>query len=743
MNYQSNAGQSTRMFPGAGRSGWICFALIAFLVFFAIQPSYGAVATRAAIGLVAPAGIVFLGGTPWVTDHLQGLCRLDPGGIAGTFVLNVGTCQLGAFGQVAVNGATVYAADNDAGLISFNFNGATLDTRTVVNPLTARIADLPNGVAIGPDNNIYVSYIRNGFIEQVTPAGLLTTIGTDSAGAGGGVMALAFVGNDLYLAAGETPELIANATACVGACQGGAVATTVSLPQAVVFDGTNLFFGTVSAVYQFNPATPATPAILFANGGTAPGTTTPVLPFLNGSALGVNGTLLLLGDDPTAGAGLGQGRIWSMDTTALPGPSLTNMVLGTAAHAAGNFTAPAGLIWVPGALGGHFWVSDHLNGFCRLVKDPVTGIFSVEDITGLTSTIAYRNVVSAGQATFDPVRNLIYLTDNATNNTGIHRLVFNPATEEINLDTSGPLVNDPVTIINNQPTAAAFGPDNKVYVGFGRTGAISRIANPHGTPTMENVGTEPGAIATTQLAFVNNNLFVAGSNNLGRINNAAACTGTCNAVTLLPTTIVTPGALAYDGARFLYIGTADTVWRFNPADGVAETYSNQGTTGVLPNSPFQNISALALDPEGTLYGGDDPTLGAAAGQGRLWAIRPYLLPIKDGKIGEVGTQVTYTLNFKNTSGVADSFTLNHLGHNWTTTGTFANGTLNTGLMAVDAVTTATILVTVPAGIFPLSDTAEISATSVTTLTSKTFSLLTTTKQLFPLHLPGIFKGAVK
>jgi hypothetical protein len=289
-----------------------------------------------------------------------------------------------AVGQAAVDGNNVYLTDNDAGVIRLTFNPAT---RTVGTPVTLAaglldLLSLPTGAAFGPDGNLYVSYIRSGNIERIgNPGGAagtqtVTTIGTESAGAGGGVMSMTFVGTDLYLAAGGTPEVITNAPGCAAnACTGAGVATTISVPTSIVTDGTNLFITSETAVYRFDTTTPAVPAVLFANGGTIPPATT-VVPFQFVSAVGVNGTTLLVGDDPTAGGAFGQGRLWSLLTTDLPGPSFPNMVLGSIAGAPANFTFPTGLLWVPGALGGHFWVSDHLSGFCRLDPD-LTGIMSI------------------------------------------------------------------------------------------------------------------------------------------------------------------------------------------------------------------------------------------------------------------------------------------------------------------------------------------------------------------------------
>jgi hypothetical protein len=104
-----------------------------------------------------------------------------------------------------------------------------------------------------------------------------------------------------------------------------------------------------------------------------------------------------------------------------------------AALQAHGITAPkGGVVFIPGALGGHFWSSDHLQGFCRL--DPVPG-----------STLLANNpaacdpgftVGSPGQATYDPRVNAdgthnVYVPDNATRSPGVWRLTFDPASETV------------------------------------------------------------------------------------------------------------------------------------------------------------------------------------------------------------------------------------------------------------------------------------------------------------------------
>src|SRR5438105_13759975 len=52
---------------------------------------------------------------------------------------------------------------------------------------------------------------------------------------------------------------------------------------------------------------------------------------------------------------------------------LASAALSSAADSsfsASAVTNPSGTLWLPGALGGHLWIADHAQGFCRLDPTP-------------------------------------------------------------------------------------------------------------------------------------------------------------------------------------------------------------------------------------------------------------------------------------------------------------------------------------------------------------------------------------
>jgi sugar lactone lactonase YvrE len=721
---------------GLLRFGWSCLAMTFFLAVMAGVPalSYGATGTLAATSLTGPAGIIQLGNDLWVSDHILGFCRLDPGAAPGTLVINTGTCSPAApaAGQPSFDAVNnfVYLPDNDLGVVRLTFNPLA---RTVGTPVTIAaglltVADLPIGSALGPDGNLYVSYIRNGTIERITnPTGAAgtqtkTTIGTESAGAGGGVLQLAFVGTDLYLTGSSSTEVIANAPACgANACTGTPVAAAVGIPTALVYDGsTFLYISRASSVFRYNPATQV--AELYVNGGTIPPATT--VPFQNVSALGLNtGAInLYVADDPTAGAQVLQGRLWQVATNQLPGPTFTGTVVG-ALKSIGNLTGPAGLIFLPGALGGHFWISDHLQGFCRLDPGLAPGTLTVNPATCSLAA------VSPAQPSFDPAKNFIYLPDSA-GATALHRLNFNPGTETIIGVTA---VAPGLLNAGDRMTGTALGPDGKLYVSFIRNARIQRVTTPgEASQTVEDVGFEPGGLGTNQLTFIGGDLYLAGLANLSSIANVAACTGACVGTIKAPL-ISAPATLAYDRSRYLYVGDIDSVWRYDPITQAAALYSNTGINGVTPVL-YQTPGSLAFDPQGSLYGTDDPSGAAAPLAARLWEIRPYLLSIKDAKSGKAGETVSYTLSFKNTSGAADTFNLTYTGNVWTTT-----GPAGTGPLAIDAGLDVVVQVTIPPGVSPKLDTVTVTATSVSNASKFTVADLATDKTLSLINLPVILR----
>jgi len=100
-----------------------------------------------------------------------------------------------------------------------------------------------------------------------------------------------------------------------------------------------------------------------------------------------------------------------------------------------GITAPkGGVTWIPDTTpaAGHYWVSDHGNGLCRMDSMPGTTIFA----PNVSFCDPGFTIGSPGQAVYDPRANAdgthwVYVPDNAVKSPGVWRLTFHPATASI------------------------------------------------------------------------------------------------------------------------------------------------------------------------------------------------------------------------------------------------------------------------------------------------------------------------
>jgi hypothetical protein len=180
-------------------------------------------------GVTAPRGIAMIDGHIWVSDRLTGLCRVDVlAGVASlSSVCAPNTTGLAIPGQPVVtfqtNPATgaktvwhVFVPDlapvGSQGVLRFDYDPVN---QALINPITAVPGtNRPSSLAIGSDGNIYISFFNlNSVTRILTPDSNPTldkAFGTTLDG--GGVNAIAFVNNDLYLAENSGTTLIPLAT---------------------------------------------------------------------------------------------------------------------------------------------------------------------------------------------------------------------------------------------------------------------------------------------------------------------------------------------------------------------------------------------------------------------------------------------------------------------------------------------------------------------------------------------------
>jgi hypothetical protein len=183
-------------------------------------------------------------------------------------------------------------------------------------------------------------------------------------------------------------------------------------------------------------------------------------------------------------------------------------------------------VWLPGALGGHWWSSDHAQGLCR--QDPVPGT----TINAINFAVCGSDLVgSAGQAVYDSRVNpiglgtvagthYVYVPDNAVKSTSVWRLTFNPATETmvpdpldgVTMATAMATLVDQTTL---KPNGMALGPDGNLYISDLTDGYVRQLANPTGDPRLQAVGvvaqTGDARGANGTQGFIGNYLYVSGN----------------------------------------------------------------------------------------------------------------------------------------------------------------------------------------------------------------------------------------
>jgi hypothetical protein len=248
-------------------------------------------------------------------------------------------------GQVAYDGnQTVYvtAYDQPKGQPgSVTFPGVW---RLTVDPLSGTVqpsmqlvpraglaGDLPTSIALGPDGNLYVGFLKNGSVVRIVnpalsntdPTQIVQSVGTSLNGHP--VRSLTFVGADLYLGTTGGLAVIKNAVAstCQGGCNGVPIAdgfagaTHVGLTS----DGINRLYMAIDGqgVWRYTISTGAMQ--LISTGGNDPNTGA----HLTFAFVGGNSNLMQLdrlgnlwiGDDTSDGKANFSGRIWYISAGAL------------------------------------------------------------------------------------------------------------------------------------------------------------------------------------------------------------------------------------------------------------------------------------------------------------------------------------------------------------------------------------------------------------------------------------------
>ena len=290
---------------------------------------------------------------------------------------------------------------------------------------------------------------------------------------------------------------------------------------------------------------------------------------------------------------------------------------------ANGVTSPGGLT----KIGNDIWVSDHLQGFCRLkASTTFSEPGSVDDATCVT------NAVSPGQATFDTSRNLVYIPDNSSKSQGVWRYTWTSATRRLSrpILISGTRAGTANSLIGIRTTATAMDRNGNLYVGGIKSGFIFKVTNPSGTPTVTRVGqTSDGggvtAIATAKALNANltgfdgskQDLYIAEGAGMAVINDISACTRPALCVAFgVSTQASAPGGISSDGEKVYLSDISGILVQYNILNDTSTTFNSIPLR--LPTAVLIDLGTSSSVADDRLYVADDPTDGNGIAKGHVY-----------------------------------------------------------------------------------------------------------------------------
>jgi hypothetical protein len=219
--------------------------------------------------------------------------------------------------------------------------GASVGPTAYIATTAGLDGDQPTGAAIGPDGNLYVVFLKSGNVKRVLNPGsgitqVVQSVGSTPSGHPG--RALAFLGNDLYIASVDALSVIHNATSA--SCSGGCNAAVISdgfpgtAHVSLASDGAGAIYfavGTCNQVWRYTPSTGLF-AFIAQGGADRNGNNPSNFSFVpakcNLLAMDQGGNLWL-GDDTSNATAVGAGRLWTISSAALSGITGGNFTAGT------------------------------------------------------------------------------------------------------------------------------------------------------------------------------------------------------------------------------------------------------------------------------------------------------------------------------------------------------------------------------------------------------------------------------
>ncbi|HEY3771299.1 MAG TPA: fibronectin type III domain-containing protein [Candidatus Angelobacter sp.] len=395
-------------------------------------------------------------------------------------IFRIGYLPTGDAGQGALDFNNVFAMAGN--ITGSRFSGGTtgcafpndsVETVLLNNVLQSVVLGVPNGLALGPDGNVWVAFKKSGAILRINNPATASAAGfgtcsdfiqlvAEGTSAGGG-NGIAFIGHDLWGAAEAGPFVIRSAdTTCqalgtaipqVPTCPDTtpAVAAFAALTPTTVYgdqtypylNGNNLYFGDATDDMWVGNISgggtvvvdPFEPAGVFQFNGLPP----------NVNAIVADPTdpanvVAYSGDDPSANAILAAGRWWRVAQNPPTRAAKPNVVTVVRATAAGNTITVS---WSPAQTG-----------------VPVTS-YTVRASTG---TLADHTVTPALGGTFPP--NFLVIPGVA-NGTYAFKVIANNAQGNNGLSAASNTVTIPTVVPPGIPTnVAATAGDATAFVNF-------------------------------------------------------------------------------------------------------------------------------------------------------------------------------------------------------------------------------------------------------------------------------------
>jgi hypothetical protein len=328
------------------------------------------VGTPGTVTPTALAGGGAIGAQPWACDARQGFAPVvaieqgvaDPllaigttGGVrlpisATTVPATCGQAALQSNGVVYITQAVVDTQNTPSiarGVLRMALDpatGALIGPSSYIATTAGLDGNQPTAVAMGPDGNLYVGYIKRIVNPGVGSTQVVQSVGNTPQGHP--ARAFAFVGNDLFIASVDSLSIITNATsaACTGGCNATALSDGFSgaAHTGLAFDGNGGLYFAVAG----NPQIPGSSQVWRLSLSTGPGLYTFVAQGgtdrngANASNFSFNasktnllmldaGGNLWIGDDASNAAAAGAGRLWTVPAASLAGLPPGNSIGGT------------------------------------------------------------------------------------------------------------------------------------------------------------------------------------------------------------------------------------------------------------------------------------------------------------------------------------------------------------------------------------------------------------------------------